>query len=50
MWSPNINIFRNPRWGRRQETYGEYPCLTSRIGDAFVKGLKGNDPKYFKVI
>ncbi|MCK4343839.1 MAG: glycoside hydrolase family 3 C-terminal domain-containing protein [Bacteroidales bacterium] len=50
MWSPNINIFRDPRWGRGQETYGEDPCLTSRIGVAFVKGLQGNDPKYFKVI
>jgi beta-glucosidase len=50
MWSPNINIFRDPRWGRGQETYGEDPFLTSRIGVAFVKGLQGNDPKYFKVI
>lgn len=50
MWSPNINIFRDPRWGRGQETYGEDPYLTSRIGVAFVKGLQGNDPKYFKVI
>jgi beta-glucosidase len=49
-WSPNINIFRDPRWGRGQETYGEDPCLTSRIGVAFVKGLQGDDPKYFKVI
>ena len=49
-WSPNINIFRDPRWGRGQETYGEDPYLTGRIGTAFVKGLQGNDPKYFKVI
>ncbi len=49
-WSPNINIFRDPRWGRGQETYGEDPYLTSRIGVAFVKGLQGNDSKYFKVI
>ncbi|MCX6287154.1 MAG: glycoside hydrolase family 3 C-terminal domain-containing protein [Bacteroidetes bacterium] len=49
-WSPNINIFRDPRWGRGQETYGEDPFLTGRIGIAFVKGLQGNDPKYFKVI
>jgi len=49
-WSPNINIFRDPRWGRGQETYGEDPYLTGRMGVAFVKGLQGNDPKYFKVI
>lgn len=49
-WSPNINIFRDPRWGRGQETYGEDPFLTARMGVAFVKGLQGNDPKYFKVI
>ncbi len=49
-WSPNINIFRDPRWGRGQETYGEDPFLTGRIGLAFVKGLQGNDPRYFKVI
>ncbi|MGA3014510.1 MAG: glycoside hydrolase family 3 C-terminal domain-containing protein [Bacteroidales bacterium] len=49
-WSPNINIFRDPRWGRGQETYGEDPYLTGRIGVAFVKGLQGNDPEYFKVI
>jgi beta-glucosidase len=49
-WSPNINIFRDPRWGRGQETYGEDPYLTSRIGVAFVKGLQGDDPRYFKVI
>ncbi len=49
-WTPNINIFRDPRWGRGQETYGEDPFLTSRIGVSFVKGLQGNDPKYFKAI
>jgi beta-glucosidase len=49
-WSPNINIFRDPRWGRGQETYGEDPFLTGRLGTAFVKGLQGDDPKYFKVI
>ncbi len=49
-WSPNINIFRDPRWGRGQETYGEDPYLTSRMGVAFVRGLQGNDPHYFKVI
>jgi beta-glucosidase len=49
-WSPNINIFRDPRWGRGQETYGEDPYLTSRLGVEFVKGLQGNDPRYFKVI
>jgi beta-glucosidase len=47
-WTPNINIFRDPRWGRGQETYGEDPVLTSRIGVAFVKGLQGNNPKYLK--
>jgi beta-glucosidase len=50
VWSPNINIFRDPRWGRGQETYGEDPYLTSRMGVAFVKGLQGDDPKYFKTI
>jgi len=49
-WSPNINIFRDPRWGRGQETYGEDPYLTARIGVAFVKGLQGDDPKYLKVV
>jgi len=49
-WSPNINIFRDPRWGRGQETYGEDPFLTSRIGVAFVKGLQGDDPDYLKVV
>lgn len=49
-WSPNINIFRDPRWGRGQETYGEDPFLTGRLGVAFVKGLQGDDPRYFKAI
>jgi beta-glucosidase len=49
-WSPNINIFRDPRWGRGQETYGEDPYLTARLGVAFVKGLQGDDPKYLKVV
>ena len=49
-WSPNINIFRDPRWGRGHETYGEDPYLTGQMGMQFVKGLQGNDPKYFKVI
>jgi beta-glucosidase len=47
-WTPNVNIFRDPRWGRGQETYGEDPYLTSRIGVAYVKGLQGNHPKYLK--
>lgn len=47
-WTPNINIFRDPRWGRGQETYGEDPYLTARLGVAAVKGLQGDDPKYFK--
>ena len=50
IWSPNINIFRDPRWGRGQETYGEDPFLTGRLGVAFVEGLQGDDPKYYKVI
>ncbi|HEX9919375.1 MAG TPA: glycoside hydrolase family 3 N-terminal domain-containing protein, partial [Pyrinomonadaceae bacterium] len=49
-WSPNINIFRDPRWGRGQETYGEDPFLTSRLGVAFVRGMQGDDPRYLKVI
>ena len=48
-WTPNINIFRDPRWGRGQETYGEDPTLTSRLGVAFVRGLQGPDPKFLKV-
>ncbi len=47
-WSPNINIFRDPRWGRGHETYGEDPYLTGRHGVAFVKGIQGNDKKYLK--
>ncbi len=47
-WSPNINIFRDPRWGRGQETYGEDPFLAGRIGAAFVKGLQGEHPRYLK--
>ncbi|SHJ74235.1 beta-glucosidase [Reichenbachiella agariperforans] len=49
-WTPNINIFRDPRWGRGQETYGEDPYLTSRMGVEFIKGLQGDDPKYLKVV
>src|SRR5947209_728589 len=49
-WSPNINIFRDPRWGRGQETYGEDPYLTARMGVAFVRGLQGDDPRYLKVV
>jgi len=48
-WSPNINIFRDPRWGRGQETYGEDPYLTARMGVAFVQGLQGDDPVYRKL-
>ena len=47
-WTPNINIFRDPRWGRGQETYGEDPFLTANMGKAFVRGLQGDDPKYLK--
>lgn len=47
-WTPNINIFRDPRWGRGQETYGEDPFLTSKIGTSFVKGLQGDNPNYLK--
>ncbi len=50
IWSPNINIFRDPRWGRGQETYGEDPYLTSRLGVAFVEGLQGTDPNYFRTV
>jgi beta-glucosidase len=49
-WSPNINIFRDPRWGRGQETYGEDPFLTGRMGVAFVTGLQGDDSKYYRVV
>ena len=47
-WSPNINIFRDPRWGRGQETYGEDPCLTGELGVAYVRGLQGDDQRYLK--
>jgi len=47
-WTPNVNIFRDPRWGRGQETYGEDPLLTSVMGAAFVQGLQGNNPHYLK--
>lgn len=49
-WSPNVNIFRDPRWGRGQETYGEDPFLTGRMAVAYVTGLQGDDPRYFRVI
>ncbi|SFQ64610.1 glycoside hydrolase family 3 C-terminal domain-containing protein [Hymenobacter arizonensis] len=48
-WTPNINIFRDPRWGRGQETYGEDPYLTGQLGAALVRGFQGDDPKYMKV-
>lgn len=50
VWSPNINIFRDPRWGRGQETYGEDPYLTLRLGVSFVKGLQGDDPRYLRTV
>jgi beta-glucosidase len=50
IWSPNINIFRDPRWGRGQETYGEDPFLTATLGTAFVKGIQGDDPNYLRAI
>ncbi len=49
-WSPNLNIFRDPRWGRGQETYGEDPFLTGRMGVAYVSGLQGDNPKYYLAI
>ena len=49
-WSPNVNIFRDPRWGRGQETYGEDPYLTGCLGVSFVRGMQGDDPRYFKTI
>ena len=49
-WAPNLNIFRDPRWGRGQETYGEDPFLTGRMGVAYVTGMQGNDPKYYLTI
>ena len=49
-WAPNVNIFRDPRWGRGQETYGEDPFLSARMAVAFVTGMQGNDPHYYRVI
>ena len=49
-WSPNINIFRDPRWGRGQETYGEDPFSPARLGVASSTGMQGDDPKYFRVL
>jgi len=49
-WSPNVNLFRDPRWGRGMETYGEDPFLTGRMAVAFVKGMQGDDPKYLKTV
>ena len=49
-WSPNINLFRDPRWGRGQETYGEDPFLTGRIAVQFIRGMQGDDPKYLKTV
>ena len=49
-WSPNINIFRDPRWGRGHETYGEDPYLTGEMGVQFIKGLQGDDPRYLKTV
>src|SRR5256884_2482136 len=50
VWSPNINLFRDPRWGRGQETYGEDPYLTGRLAVPFIRGLQGDDPRYLKTI
>ena len=49
-WTPNINLFRDPRWGRGQETYGEDPYLTSRMAVQFIRGLEGDDPRYLKTV
>lgn len=49
-WSPNINLFRDPRWGRGQETYGEDPFLTGSMGSSFIRGLQGSDAKYLKLV
>ena len=49
-FSPNVNIFRDPRWGRGQETWGEDPLLTARLGVAFVRGLQGDDPRFLKTV
>ena len=48
LWSPNVNMFRDPRWGRGQETFGEDPYLTGTMGTAYVMGLQGDDPKFLK--
>ena len=48
LWSPNVNIYRDPRWGRGQETWGEDPFLTGELGGAFVRGLQGDDPRYLR--
>ena len=50
IWSPNINIFRDPRWGRGQETYGEDPFLTARMGVAFIQGMQGDDPQHLQAV
>ena len=50
LWCPNVNIFRDPRWGRGQETYGEDPYLTSRLAVQYIKGLQGDDPRYLKTV
>ena len=50
LWSPNVNLVRDPRWGRGQETFGEDPYLTGRMGTAFVKGIQGDDPKFLKAV
>jgi beta-glucosidase len=49
-WTPNVNIFRDPRWGRGQETYGEDPCLTAAMGVSFIKGIQGEHPQYLKLV
>src|SRR6202012_2979234 len=49
-YSPNLNIFRDPRWGRGQETYGEDPLLTARMGVAFIQGMQGDDGRYLKTV
>ena len=49
-WTPNINLFRDPRWGRGMETYGEDPYLTSRMAVQFIRGLEGDDPRYLKTV
>src|SRR5688572_15408839 len=50
IWSPNINLFRDPRWGRGMETYGEDPWLTGRLAVQFIRGLQGDDPRFFKTV